>query len=106
MRRITPRQEQNIRSMFSNVVHNLSYSENMNHEMDEQKAEYYKGICVTAIGGIQGYLNCNWLDSMRIFNSLLPLDHISLNLVLPESWRDVLDEYGRIELSKVTEQEL
>lgn len=104
-RNISTNQEKVMRRMYADCIHNLSLSENRNNQLNDIDIAYYKGIVITAISGIMGYLGCNWFTAMLVLNSLLPADHLSLNYILPEPWQDILDDYGRIIAAKCLEQE-
>lgn len=97
---ISDNQNKTIRRMFADSVYNLALSENRNQGLDESSIAYYRGILVAVVSGIMGFTGRNWYDAMVILHTLLPLAHVSLNLVLPDTWRDVVDHYGKIDVAK------
>jgi AAA+ superfamily predicted ATPase len=75
--------------MVRNCLHNLSLRENNNKNITLYQKQYYSGMFVMAVSA--------YVDNGMLFDKafqkvvdLLPSDHIDLNLILPESWKEFI----------------
>jgi len=88
------KKEKRFESRLSDLLFNMSSSQNNNHAMDEEKIRYYRGILVSSIALVQAFYDCNFDFAIRKLYQNAPNDgRYIIHICLPESWRENWTRY-------------
>lgn len=82
---------------LKDCLHSLSLGENNNQHLTQYQMEYYKGLVIGCVAGVQQYNGGDWYKSIKIIIANLPYGNTDIfKQCIPYSWRETLEKTGDI----------